>query len=54
MKSNWKKKLSAFLLALTLIVGLMPTALAADCGHNNWSTWQKSCLLALPAPLPSF
>ena len=41
MKSNWKKKLSAFLLALTLIVGLMPTALAADCGHNNWSTWQK-------------
>lgn len=41
MKSYWKKKLSAFLLALTLIVGLMPTALAADCGHNNWSTWQK-------------
>ena len=41
MKSNWKKKLSASLLALTLIVGLMPTALAADCGHNNWSTWQK-------------
>lgn len=41
MESNWKKKLSASLLALTLIVGLMPTALAADCGHNNWSTWQK-------------
>ena len=41
MKSYWKKKLSAFLLALTLIVGLMPTALAADCGHSNWSSWQK-------------
>ena len=41
MKRFWKKKLPAFLLALTLIVGLMPTALAADCGHGNWSPWYK-------------
>ena len=41
MNRFWKKQLPAMLLALVMVVGLMPTALAVDCGHNNWSSWQK-------------
>ena len=35
-----KKKLPALLLALIMVIGMMPTALAA-CAHNNWSAWTK-------------
>ena len=41
MNRFWKKQLPAMLLTLVMVVGLMPTALAVDCGHNNWSSWQK-------------
>lgn len=41
MKGFWSKKLPAIVLALVMVMGLMPSAFAADCGHNNWSNWQK-------------
>ena len=36
-----KKKLPAFLLALIMVIGMMPTAMATDCQHTNWSKWNK-------------
>lgn len=41
MKGFWSKKLPAFVLALIMTAGVMPAALAADCGHNNWGAWTK-------------
>ena len=41
MNGFWKKKLPALLLALVMVAGMVPTALAADCGHNNWGSWTK-------------
>ncbi|WP_295579310.1 S-layer homology domain-containing protein [uncultured Oscillibacter sp.] len=41
MKGFWTRKVPACLLAVIMVVSLMPAALAADCGHNNWSSWQK-------------
>ena len=41
MNRFWKKRLPAILLAMVMVLGMVPAALAADCGHNNWSGWQK-------------
>ena len=41
MKGFWSRKLPAFVLALIMTAGVMPAALAADCGHNNWGAWTK-------------
>ncbi|MDD3347566.1 S-layer homology domain-containing protein [Oscillibacter sp.] len=41
MKGFLTKKLPAFALAVMMVVSLMPAAMATDCGHNNWSSWQK-------------
>ena len=41
MNGFWKKKLPALLMALVMVAGMMPTALAVNCGHNNWSNWTK-------------
>ena len=43
MKNFWKKQLPAFLLAVLLVAGAMPAALAANCpdGKHNWGAWQK-------------
>ena len=41
MKKFWSKKLPAFLLALVLVAGMMPAALAAGCQHNSWGNWAK-------------
>lgn len=41
MKRFLRKQLPAVLLVLAMMVSLMPAAMAADCGHNNWSSWQK-------------
>lgn len=42
-----KKRLVSLALALLLILGVMPMALAAegettDCGHNNWGDWEQT------------
>ena len=39
MKSFFTKKLPAILLALTLVGGMMPAALAVSCSHNDWGAW---------------
>ena len=43
MKHFLKKQLPAFLLAVLLVAGVMPSALAANCpnGQHKWSSWQK-------------
>ncbi len=41
MKRFGNKKLLSVLLALAMVIGMMPTALAA-CSHNNWSVWTKA------------
>ena len=41
MKRFLKRRLPALMLCVVLAVSLMPTALAADCGHNSWGAWQK-------------
>ena len=43
MKHFWKKRLPAFLLAVLLVAGTTPTALAANCadGQHRWGSWQK-------------
>ncbi len=43
MNGFWKRRLPAVLLALTLVVSLLPAALAADNTHQyNTSTWQRA------------
>ena len=44
MRKFWKKQLPAVLLALVMAVGMMPTALAADCpdGTHQWGSWYES------------
>ena len=41
MKRFLKRRLPALMLSAVLTLSLMPTALAADCGHNSWGAWQK-------------
>ena len=41
MKRFLKRRLPALMLSAVLMLTLMPTALAADCGHNSWGAWQK-------------
>ena len=41
MNRFWKKRLPAILLAMVMVLGMVPAAMAADCGHNNWGGWQK-------------
>ena len=41
MRGFWSRKLPAGLLAAVMALSLTPVAFAADCGHNNWSAWQK-------------
>ena len=43
MKHFLKKQLPAFLLAVLLVAGTMPAALAVNCpeGQHKWSSWQK-------------
>lgn len=41
MKRFLKRRLPALMLSAVLVLSLMPTALAADCGHNSWGAWQK-------------
>ena len=41
MKGFWSKKLPAFLLALVMVAGMMPAALAAHT-HQYPNTWQKN------------
>ena len=39
MNGLWKKRVSAFLMALVMIASLMPMALAADCtGEHQWDS----------------
>lgn len=45
MNGFWKRKAPAFLLALILVTGLMPAALADDCprgGGHSWSAWSEA------------
>ena len=39
MKRFLKRRLPALMLSAVLMLTLMPTALAADCGNHSWSTW---------------
>ena len=43
MKHFLKKQLPAFLLAVLLVAGAVPSALATNCpnGQHKWSSWQK-------------
>ncbi|WP_295586829.1 S-layer homology domain-containing protein [uncultured Oscillibacter sp.] len=41
MKHLIRRKLPALILSAVMMLSLMPTALAADCGHNSWGSWQK-------------
>ena len=41
MNGFWKKKLPALFLTLVMVMSMVPSALATDCGHNNWSPWVK-------------
>ena len=44
MNRSWKKRLAAMLLAIIMVTGLMPAALAADCpsGQHQWGSWYES------------
>ena len=57
MKNLWSKKLSAFLLTLVMVIGMVPAALAVDCAEGadswdeNWTkvddaTHQRRCLVS--------
>ena len=43
MKNFGKKQLPAFLLAVLLMAGVMPSPLAVNCadGQQKWGAWQK-------------
>ena len=44
MKNFWKKRLPAILLAMVMVLGMVPAAMAADCpsGQHQWGAWYES------------
>ena len=44
MNRFWKKRLAAMLLAVVMVAGMMPAAMAADCpdGKHQWGAWYES------------
>ncbi len=44
MKNFWKKRLPAILLAMVMMLGMVPAAMAADCpsGQHQWGAWYES------------
>lgn len=49
MSGFWKKKVPAFLLALVMVVGMVPAAMATEVtpdhngeNHNSWSEWRDA------------